>query len=901
MSVRSFAEELSLYIRTGAPLIYVSALEVERAVLTIQDLCKDIASAPECKIWRNTSGWDGDEKNIPNDVPGEIDGFEENTICVLVNFHWYLGSDGADPVNIQSFIDGYYSWKGDNPKTVIILSPEYKIATELDRLFISMTYTLPNREQLKSTLDSVITGQEGQVPTPDEETESKVLDSAAGLTEDEFENAVTLSILTNDERKVDPAVVMDQKAKTLTKSGMLDYWQNQDDLGSVGGMANLKEWLAKREKALGTKAREFGLPYPKGMMLLGIPGTGKSLVAKCVAKQWDLQLIRFDLGKVFGSLVGQSEERMRMVLAQVEALAPCVTGDTTITLGDGSLITAEKLYEGSGDKTVIAVQEDSLTSQEVSLITGLKRGKKPVFKVSTAGGNLKATDNHKLLTLDGWKEVNELSRDDFIFFPTIDVPETKKPLFSTLLPEGVQLKKGSFNTWRRGHGGFSDSILETPFEVTEDIGELLGMLDSDGTIGVRRVAFHSSNKGAIRQFVGLMKSLFNLSAHVRINHPKGYTSTKKDGTAIISTKDSYVAYVDNKLLAESLLTLRDNFLKFEYNHLLPAYLRAFVNGDGWCGVQDERYLRFAITQVKEKQKTRIVEALRRIGILGRFVNKNLYISGEGARRLYEKLMQAPSFKGDKLDQLVSPVLNYKHTLARTIRYTERGAFARVLNVRRSGSAEVYDFSCDRIHSYISDGMVSHNCVLWIDEAEKGLAGAGNTSSTDSGVTKRIFGSLISWMQERPKEKLIYMVMTVNDVNSLPPELLRKGRFDEIFWVDLPNDDERVDILTIHLNKRGRMTPALKKDLGKVGKAAVNFSGAELEVAIEDSMFNVFDEGRAQLTPEDLISSIRDTVPLATTRQAEIDFMRNWAKDRTKPAQAEVKTGSATTKKRRMKL
>lgn len=883
-----FIEELTLYIKTSTPLIYVTALETERAVHTIQSLSEDLNSISGCKVWRNTTGWDNDGDSIPNDVPDKINSFESNTVCVLVNFHWYLGGQTADPVRIQQFIDGYYFWKGDKPTTVIIIAPSYSVAPELERLFQSVTYSLPPRERLKEALDAIIEAQEGVVPTPTEEEEVKILDAAGGLTEDEFENAVVISILRDENRKVNAEIVMEEKSKTLTKTGYLDYWPNPEDLTSVGGMDNLKTWLDRRKKALGPEAKAFGLPYPKGIMLLGISGTGKSLLAKCIARTWELPLIKFDLSKVFASLVGQSEQRMRAALAQIEALAPCVTGDTTIILGDGSFITAENLYKESSNKTVMAINENTLETQKVSLITGFRRGIKSIFKIETVAGTLKATDNHKLLTIGGWKEVNELSKDDFIFFPNINVPETKRPLFITLLPEGAQLKKDSLNTWRLGHGGFSDFVLDIPFEITKELGELLGMLDSGGTISDKIIAFHSSNEIATRRFGILIKSLFNISIHTRINFPKGHTSTKKDGTTITNSKDSYTAYFSNKLLSKSLQTLRDNLFEFEYNHLLPAYLRAFINGDGWCGVQDGRYLRFAITQIKTEQRNRIIEALRRIGILGRFIGKNIYISGEGARRLYEKLIQAPSFEGDKLDQLDIPVLNYKHKITRTIRYTEKGAFAKIINIRRNGSAEVYDFSCDGVHSYISNGMVSHNCTVWVDEAEKGLAGAKNTSNTDSGVTKRIFGTLISWMQERPKDKLIYMIMTVNDVLSLPPELLRKGRFDEIFFVDLPNPDEREEIFNIHLEKRGRLTTKLKEALPELVKASDDFSGAEIEVVIEDAMFNIFYEDRDEILPEDLKYSLNSTVPLARTRAEEVEFMRDWSKNRAKMAQSPFK-------------
>ena len=114
-------------------------------------------------------------------------------------------------------------------------------------------------------------------------------------------------------------ILREEKAKILAKSEWISYFPWPDDMSSVGGLGAFKSWLAKRQKGLSSEAREFGLPYPKGVLLLGTPGTGKSLTVKCMAKEWNLPLIRFDMGAIFQSLVGQSEENMRMSLAQVEA------------------------------------------------------------------------------------------------------------------------------------------------------------------------------------------------------------------------------------------------------------------------------------------------------------------------------------------------------------------------------------------------------------------------------------------------------------------------------------------------------------------------------------------------------------------------------------------------------
>ena len=169
------------------------------------------------------------------------------------------------------------------------------------------------------------------------------------------------------------------------------------------------------------------------------------------------------------------------------------------------------------------------------------------------------------------------------------------------------------------------------------------------------------------------------------------------------------------------------------------------------------------------------------------------------------------------------------------------------------------------------------CVLWTDEIEKGLAGASGSGSGDSGVTKRVFGTVISWMQERRRP--VFLVATANDVTGLPPELLRKGRFDEIFAVDLPNEDERTAIFKIHLKKRKRDALAEQITPGSVPVQTTNeFTGSEIENVIEEAMFNAFDEGR-DINMTDLMDAAVSTTPLSQTAAEKITAIREWASTR----------------------
>jgi SpoVK/Ycf46/Vps4 family AAA+-type ATPase len=171
-------------------------------------------------------------------------------------------------------------------------------------------------------------------------------------------------------------------------------------------------------------------------------------------------------------------------------------------------------------------------------------------------------------------------------------------------------------------------------------------------------------------------------------------------------------------------------------------------------------------------------------------------------------------------------------------------------------------------------------VLWIDEIEKGLAGNAGSAVTDSGVSARVFGSLLTWLQE--KTAPVFVVATANRIEALPPELLRKGRFDEIFFIDLPSCAERRDIFRIHIQKRQR-DPA-RYDLDALATSAEGFSGSEIEQAVIAGLYYAFGCG-TELKEEHLVKAVEEAFPLSSTMGEEIARLREWSQNRTRPASA----------------
>ena len=185
-------------------------------------------------------------------------------------------------------------------------------------------------------------------------------------------------------------------------------------------------------------------------------------------------------------------------------------------------------------------------------------------------------------------------------------------------------------------------------------------------------------------------------------------------------------------------------------------------------------------------------------------------------------------------------------------------------------------------------------VLWIDEIEKAFAGASSTSN-DGGLSRRMFGALLTWMQEHRAN--VFLVATANDIEALPPELLRKGRFDEIFFIDLPDEASRAEIFRIHLSKR-KQDPT-KLDLVRLAAASDGFSGAEIEEAVKAALFDALEQSMAApapegdsarkpptsltLTTEHVLAVLERSPPLSVTMGEKMARLRAWGRERCAPA------------------
>jgi SpoVK/Ycf46/Vps4 family AAA+-type ATPase len=273
----------------------------------------------------------------------------------------------TDPMLIRRLKDTLRRGKTKG-HAIILLGCRIKLPPELEHEFTQVDFSLPDAAQLGVVLDSII--RSAKLKTVNAAIRDASIQSALGLTNTEAENAFALSVV--ETRGIDHRVVAREKARTLKRNGLVEVVAASTGLDDIGGLGLLKAWLIRRSGAFGGAAKAYGLPAPKGLLIVGIPGTGKSLTAKATAGAFGLPLLRLDMGSVFGGIVGQSEANLRSVIQTAEAIAPCVLWIDEI----------EKGFSGSKSSG----STDGGTSSRVfgSFLSWMQEKEKPVFVVATA-------------------------------------------------------------------------------------------------------------------------------------------------------------------------------------------------------------------------------------------------------------------------------------------------------------------------------------------------------------------------------------------------------------------------------------------------------------------------------------------------------------------------------------
>jgi SpoVK/Ycf46/Vps4 family AAA+-type ATPase len=379
----NFQTEIETLIRARYPILYVLTSEEMR----VQRLIEDIAAKRQKKVFEwsystgivpaGTSIQSQKHRNAATRDPlaalDQVIEQVEPAIFIFKDFHPFLTKNNFAVTRKLKEIALHLK---NSFKTILLVSPVLEIPTELEKEITVLNYPLPSREDLSALLDRILADvkQFKQVKIDlDDAGRERLLQAALGLTLGEAEN-VFAKIIVKDQRLSGDDVneVFAEKQQIIRKSGLLEYYATNENFANVGGLAVLKDWLTKRAVAFTDEARSFGLASPKGILMLGVQGCGKSLCAKAVSNLWQLPLLRFDMGRMFGSLVGSSEENVRRAIAVAESVAPAILWVDEI----------DKAFAGSQGSGAT----DGGTTARVfgTFLTWLSEKVAPVFVVATA-------------------------------------------------------------------------------------------------------------------------------------------------------------------------------------------------------------------------------------------------------------------------------------------------------------------------------------------------------------------------------------------------------------------------------------------------------------------------------------------------------------------------------------
>ena len=406
----NFTDEFTLLLKARYPIIYINTIEEDRLEYIIRKTIKT-------KLKRSIYSWDfidGYTNNPNNDgfakrnplqalELAEKLTFETPALFLLKDFNRFLND-----VSVCRKLKNLNRTLKLQPKTVIIVSSEVQIPTELNDFITILQFDLPSEIEIEQELTRLISSLNLQIQKPLIE---KLTRACQGLSLERIRRVLAKNIATYktiNDNSIN--IILNEKKQIISQTEILEYYPTNERIQNIGGVDFLKTWLQKRTTAFGIKAKNYGLPKPRGLLLVGLQGTGKSLTAKAIATEWNLPLLKLDVGKLFGGIVGESESRLRQMIQLSETLAPCILWIDEIDKAFAS-------NESNGD---------SGTSNRVlgTFVSWLSEKTKPVFVVGTAN-NISALP----------AEVIRKGRFDEIFFLDLPLREEREEIFKIHIQE----------------------------------------------------------------------------------------------------------------------------------------------------------------------------------------------------------------------------------------------------------------------------------------------------------------------------------------------------------------------------------------------------------------------------------------------------------------------------------
>lgn len=420
--------QLSRLFRARFPYVYITTWEEERAINLIKKISKSeklIRVAREVYVWTQTNGFVVDGQKIdgtqsPDKAIDFIRDCNKNSVFVMCDFHVFFGVKGrqVDYNVVRRLRDNLSDLKTSKfRKNVIFLASELLIPETMQKEITILDMPLPTLSEIKAKFDKMIT-QNTQIDTSglDEEGKEKLCKAAMGLTLQEAENAFALAMVNDGKVDVsDLDIILSEKMQVIKKTGILEFINTDIKISDVGGLENLKSWLNKRNNSWSESAKKYCLPAPKGVLITGVPGCGKSLTAKAMSAAWQLPLLKLDFGKIFSGIVGSSEENMRKAIKTAEAVAPSILWVDEI----------EKSLSGLNSNG------DSGTSSRIfgTFLTWMQEKTAPVFVIATAN-NINSLP----------AELLRKGRFDEIFFVDLPTQREREEIFKLHLSKRLKDK-----------------------------------------------------------------------------------------------------------------------------------------------------------------------------------------------------------------------------------------------------------------------------------------------------------------------------------------------------------------------------------------------------------------------------------------------------------------------------
>jgi len=435
-------EELNILVQAQYPLIYLVTSEEERAERTIAALAQMRTQQRRVFVWTVTHGIIeyGQPRHVTqhNTVSPEaaiewVIRQREPGIYIFKDLHPFIES----PATTRWLRDAIAGFKGSQ-KTIVLMSPVQQIPIELEKEVVVIDYPLPDLAELNQVLSNQLEQTRNRRTTT--ETREKLLKAALGLTRDEAEKVYRKAhVKTGRLTEAEVDIILSEKKQLIRRNGILEYIEEDETLDAVGGLEELKKWLIQRSNAFTERAREYGLPQPKGMLILGVPGCGKSLIAKTTARLWSLPLLRLDMGRVYdGSMVGRSEANLRNALKTAESISPAILFIDEL----------DKAFAGSTG----SADSDGGTSSRIfgSFLTWMQEKTSPVFVMATA---------NRVERLPG--EFLRKGRFDEIFFVDLPTPEERQEIFKIhLCKRREDITRFDLDQLAKVSDGFSGAEIE---------------------------------------------------------------------------------------------------------------------------------------------------------------------------------------------------------------------------------------------------------------------------------------------------------------------------------------------------------------------------------------------------------------------------------------------------------